>query len=88
MTGRVTVLDFNCCLVPFHDGELCMNEIRTGYLQILIPSHAPTPLYDLSRFSFLRNFLLFITPTITHSIIRTSDNRPPTIDFHDETSQR
>ncbi|KAI0273225.1 hypothetical protein BGY98DRAFT_1090782 [Russula aff. rugulosa BPL654] len=54
--------------------------------QILILSHAPTPLYDLSRFCFLR--ISFPSYPLLRSIIRTSDNRPPTIDFHDETSQR
>jgi hypothetical protein len=66
-----------------------MNEIRTKYLQILILSHAPIRLYDPSRFfSLLFSSFFPSSPHDHHSIIRTSDNRPPTVDFHDETTQR
>jgi hypothetical protein len=63
-----------------------MNEIRTRHRQILILSHAPIPLCDLSRFPSPPSVVQ--TLTITHSITRTSDNGLPTIDFYDENAQR
>ena len=93
-SGDSRARDCTCTMTwaPYYHRKVrprpCMNEIRTRYLQILNLSRAPIPLYYLSRSCFLRLFLPVITPTITRSIIRTSDNRPPTIDFRDETAQR
>src|SRR5229473_6359869 len=41
--------------------------------------------------SVLLSALVFFFPSLhllSHSISRTSDNGPPTVDFHDETAQR